>query len=359
MKKTTKRRHITINLAGICLVFILLAIAAVRHSGMIFGYSVTEQAAVEKVKMVKDTVKINTTDICPDVNGYVGLVPVEITVVNDSVSGVMALENKETPRFFQRVVDSGILDSWNGLSVNDAIVKDVDAVTRATYSSKAVIENVRRGLATYEPTTTKPEEPRDKTDPAMIVALIVLIVAMIVPLFFKNKIYRIVQQILNAGVLGFWTGTFISYTMLLQVVEMGVMSTLITVLLFIVVFIYPLFGKKGYYCAWICPLGSLQELASKCNPKHHLKLSNKAISILTTFRKVLWGVLMICLLTGIWTSWIDYELFTSFAVNVAPIGVIIAGAIFIILSVWIPRPYCRFVCPTGTLIKLAEDSTKR
>ena len=68
---------------------------------------------------------------------------------------------------------------------------------------------------------------------------------------------------------------------------------------------------------------------------------------------------MFCLLTGIWVSWIDYELFTAFAVDVAPLGVVIAGGVFILLSVWIPRPYCRFVCPTGTLVKISQDATKR
>lgn len=355
---TKRRKQITITLAGLCLVFILMAVAAVRHNGMILGYDVSDQVSVEKIKNTNDTVRINTTEICQDVMGYVGPVPVEITVVNDTVKSVVALQNDETPSFFKRMLEGGILDSWTGLSVNDAMVKDVDAVTRATYSSVAIIENVRQGLATYKPTKSIAEEDEESCNAAMIAALIVLLIAMIVPLKWKNKIYRIVQQLLNVGVLGFWSGTFISYTMILQVVEFGVLSTIATVLLFIVVFIYPLFGKKEHYCAWVCPLGSMQELASKCNPKHRIKLSEKAIKILTMFRKLLWGVLMFGLLTGMWMSWIDYELFTAFAVNVAPIGILIAGAVIIVLSVWIPRPYCRFVCPTGTLIKMAQDASK-
>jgi polyferredoxin len=29
---------------------------------------------------------------------------------------------------------------------------------------------------------------------------------------------------------------------------------------------------------------------------------------------------------------------------------------FVLLSIVVPRPYCRFVCPTGTLMKTAEMS---
>lgn len=353
------RRYIISNLMGLLLVFILMAVAAMENSGTILGYQFDTENPTEKIITDNDTVKINTTEICKDVVGYAGPVPVEIVVVNDTVKSVTPLKNRETPRYIKRIKDSGFFDSWTGLEVEDALEKKVDAVTRATYSSKALKENVRQGLATYKPSDRSETSNKDFDDPETIAALIVLLIAMTVPLQWKNKKYRIVQQLLNVGVLGFWSGTFINYTMLLQVVEMGVMSTIITVLLFIVVFVYPLFGKKEHYCAWVCPLGSMQELASKCNPNHKLKLSEKAIKILTTFRKVLWGVLMFCLLTGIWVSWIDYELFTAFAVDVAPLGVVIAGGVFILLSVWIPRPYCRFVCPTGTLLKISQDATKR
>ena len=42
-----------------------------------------------------------------------------------------------------------LLDKWNGMKVKDAKNMKVDAVTGATYSSKAVIENVQLGLDYY------------------------------------------------------------------------------------------------------------------------------------------------------------------------------------------------------------------
>lgn len=359
MKSRNNRRNIIVNLISLCIVFIIMAVAALEHSGSVLGHKFSDGAKVTDIETRNDTVRINTTEICADVRGYVGPVPVEILIVNDTVAGVVALKNNETPRFFGRMINGKILDSWTGESVEKAIAKEVDAVSGATYSSNAVITNVRQGLSTYTPTKTGFKAITELMEPSTIAALIVLIAAMIIPLFWKNKKYRVVQQLLNVSVLGFWSGTFINYTMLLQAVETGTIALLITILLFITVFIYPLFGKKDYYCAWVCPLGSLQELASKCNPKHKLKFSDRVIKALTAFRKVLWGALMVSLLTGVWMSWIDYELFTAFAINVAPTGVIIAGATFILLSLFVPRPYCRFVCPTGTLIKLAQDVTKR
>ena len=56
--------------------------------------------------------------------------------------------------------------------------------------------------------------------------------------------------------------------------------------------------------------------------------------------------------TGIFLEWMDYELFTAFIWQSAAWGVIIVAAVFLVASLFVSRPYCRFVCPTGTLLKM-------
>jgi len=114
--------------------------------------------------------------------------------------------------------------------------------------------------------------------------------------------------------------------------------------------VYPLAGKHGYYCAHICPFGSAQELAGMLK-RRKPRMSPRLSRALNTLRKVLWVVLMALMLTGTWTAWMDYELFTAFLFTSAPIAVTVVAVLFLVLSVWVPRPYCRFVCPTGTLIR--------
>ena len=43
-----------------------------------------------------------------------------------------------------------MLTAWDGLTVKEAKSKQVDAVTGATFTSKALIENVQRGLDHYQ-----------------------------------------------------------------------------------------------------------------------------------------------------------------------------------------------------------------
>ncbi len=93
-----------------------------------------------------DTLKINTTSFGEDIIGFNGPTPVEISVVSGRVSGIKALPNKETPRFFQRVLESGLLSRLNGKTLEEARNVKLDAVTGATYSSEALIKNIERGI---------------------------------------------------------------------------------------------------------------------------------------------------------------------------------------------------------------------
>ena len=97
----------------------------------------------------KDVTVINTTDLASDIEGYAGCTPVKIYIRNDKVLRIEALENEETPKYFDMMTGKGLLKKWNGQPVKKAEKQKVDAVTGATVSSEAVIENVRRGIAYY------------------------------------------------------------------------------------------------------------------------------------------------------------------------------------------------------------------
>lgn len=92
---------------------------------------------------------IDTTSLSTKVIGYNGTTPLKITIKNDKVVSVEALENQETPSFFKRMTDAGLLKQWDGMSVKEALAANVDVVSGATFSSNAVIENVRLGLTYY------------------------------------------------------------------------------------------------------------------------------------------------------------------------------------------------------------------
>ena len=92
---------------------------------------------------------INTTTIGKDVQGFMGPTPLKIYIQKNKVVKIEALKNQETPKYFIKV-KKALLEKWNGKKVKDAKALKVDAVTGATYSSEAVIENVKLGLDYYQ-----------------------------------------------------------------------------------------------------------------------------------------------------------------------------------------------------------------
>jgi major membrane immunogen (membrane-anchored lipoprotein) len=97
-----------------------------------------------------DTLRINTTDLGKDIIGYNGPTPVEITVVSGNIVDIQALPNMEGPRYMQAVRDGGLLKKLVGKSVKEAKDIELDAVSGATYTSNALIKNIRLGLEKAE-----------------------------------------------------------------------------------------------------------------------------------------------------------------------------------------------------------------
>lgn len=94
------------------------------------------------------TYVVNTTTLAHDVKGFKGATPLRVYIKGDKVVKVEALPNQESPNFFAKVKQS-LLGKWNGMKVSKAAKANVDGATGATYSSKAVKENVKRGVKYY------------------------------------------------------------------------------------------------------------------------------------------------------------------------------------------------------------------
>ena len=101
------------------------------------------------VKKLQDgSITINTSTL-KAVEGYMGPTPVIIHLDSkERVSKIEFLPNIETPAYWQRVVDK-LSHSWDGLAADKVGTVKVDAVSGATYSSQALISNVRTGIDYY------------------------------------------------------------------------------------------------------------------------------------------------------------------------------------------------------------------
>jgi uncharacterized protein with FMN-binding domain len=93
-------------------------------------------------------VVVNTTTLCPDVKGYADAVPVKIYIKGGKIEKIKPLHNAETPKFWA-LIKKEMLPKWEGMDVKKAAKTKVDAVTGATFSSKALLKNVQTGCDYY------------------------------------------------------------------------------------------------------------------------------------------------------------------------------------------------------------------
>lgn len=85
------------------------------------------------------------------VKGYNGNTPLVIALdAEGRIQQVVMLPNHETPRFAERVEQAGFYHSWDGLSVEEALSKNIDAISGATYTSNGVKNSLTVRLTAYQ-----------------------------------------------------------------------------------------------------------------------------------------------------------------------------------------------------------------
>ncbi len=122
----------------ITLLSVLLAVAFVTAS------------AQDVMRKEKDgTYVVNTTTLAHDVEGYNGPTPVEVYIKKNKIVKVVSLKSQEGPKYVAKV-KKDMLPKYEQMNVKKGTVQDVDAVTGATFTSKAVQENISRAVAYYK-----------------------------------------------------------------------------------------------------------------------------------------------------------------------------------------------------------------
>jgi len=308
---------------------------------------------------------VNTSPLMDFVAGYAGPTPVLLGLTLDGIiTDLQLLDNTETRSFVRRVVSSGYLDQWLGLSYEEAQVAEFDAVTRATMTCDAIATSIRGRLAQAgtDPASI-PTTDHFVIDPInwqtlTIIFLVLLGVALSLWSRFWQKwhVFKPARYLVLTGsviILGFTSATMFSMTLLEALAKSGrVPTNMDLIVLVLLAVLVPVFTRKNVYCHYVCPFGGLQELTHRLSPLKWIK-PRKSWQRLRPLRYVLLALLAISVLTD-WHLKPDMqEPFTAFHwVSAGWIPMILAGLALIFSLLGINRPWCTYCCTSGALLDL-------
>lgn len=124
------------------------------------------------------------------ITGFKGETPLILCFDKErKIIRVLLMENKETPGFVARVVEGGLLNSWNGKTIKEAMKVSPDAISGATYTSRSVIASVQavlKQLSTVQPSIMK-------SHPKGFVLTMLAVIAVLLS-YFTIRTQRIQQK---------------------------------------------------------------------------------------------------------------------------------------------------------------------
>jgi len=139
----------------------------------------------------------------------------------------------------------------------------------------------------------------------------------------------------------------------LAVCDPGYAVPAATVAFFVLPLVFALFFGRTF-CAAVCPLGAVQELVAL----RPVRLPGWLEHTLGLLAYVYLGLAVVYAATGTAFVICRYDPFVAFFRLGGDLNMLILGGCFLVAGIFIGRPYCRFLCPYGVLLRWASKVSK-
>lgn len=296
-------------------------------------------------------------------DGYAG--PVTVLAAIDpqgKIIGIEIVNHKETPAFFRRVIDERFVQGLIGRAYSDSLTigVDVDAVSGATFTSRAIVNSLRqsaRAMAVEKLGAAAIPEviPIQWGIPEItLVALYVIGFFAHRPNFIFKKQLRWATLLTGLILIGFGFNRPLTISNIASLASGYLPDWRVNLYWYLLIggtlFIATSEGKNAY-CAWFCPFGAAQEcLAVVSGAKQYTPKWGRSI-FQWIQRGLAWGALILGLALrspGVST----YEPFGALFQLKGTTFHWVLLAIVLLMSLVILRPWCNFLCPLDPIFDL-------
>lgn len=294
-----------------------------------------------------------------EANGYGGPMRLAVGVnLNGDVVGLAVIKHRETPAWFDKVMGSGFVETLLQKNYLDPfqLDSDLDGVTSATYTSRAIADSVRiasRAVAENQLGLEAPPKPTTKI--VFGIPEITLLALFAIGYFGKQSSFKYKNQLRWASlitgmvVLGFMYNSPLTLAYINKLL-MGFWPEWQTnlywyILIGGILFVFTV-DNKNPYCQWFCPFGASQECMGVIGNAKVVSPGKHRVWMKWTLRTVVWFSIVVALLTRS-PGLTSYEIFgTLFSLLGNNIQFILLG-IVLVASIFIKRPWCTYLCPIG------------
>jgi len=135
--------------------------------------------------------------------------------------------------------------------------------------------------------------------------------------------------------------------------DAGYTVPIVVLIFFLSPLIFTIFFGRTF-CAAVCPLGAIQDMVLL----HPVSVPRWAENGLRLLAYIYLGAAVLFAATGSAFVICRYDPFVSFFRLSGNVNVLILGACFLIIGIFIGRPYCRFICPYGVILRQLSRISK-
>lgn len=192
--------------------------------------------------------------------------------------------------------------------------------------------------------------------------LVALVLASLLALVWRSRRGLFLLAVVSLVWLGFWRQGCVCPIGAIQNVTLAVFDPtyvipLAVVLFFTLPLVVTLFAGRTF-CASVCPLGAIQELVAVWPRRIPVWLEHS----LGLLAYVYLGLVVLCAATSTADEPVflicRYDPFVGLFRLSGAVNMLVLGGCFLVVGLFVGRPYCRFLCPYGAVLALLSKASK-
>jgi len=313
-------------------------------------------------------VAFNSYDVVPSIRGYAGPIKVLIAINREGIiTGLRILEHRETQNYVHYMLSPDYLSQFLGKSISDPfeVGRDIDAISRATVSVKALAQTIRdssreiaRSVYGMNVSMAGGLVHEERGWMIYVIFFAVTMVSYFI-LRQQKRFHRIRDVTMIAGIviMGIYLTTPFSIIHVYNLLLRRFSSSILWYVLIISILGSMLIAGR-FYCGWMCPFGAIAEFTGRI-PSRKWDISP---GLDAKWRRLKYLILCVLIPLVLITGRIEYGNFETYVTLFSLHGNVLMWvlvALMIIINLRVRRFWCRYLCPVGALSGLLARSDRR